>query len=202
MTYPNPDTKDAMTDPDRLILLGEIGAAHGIRGEVSIRTFTADPADIASYGPLSDKTGTRTFTIANLRVTAKSVVARFSGVDDRNAAEKLRNVGLYVRRSRLPAPPPDTYYHEDLVGLDAVDPEGHALGKVAAILNYGAGDLIEIARPGSGDTLLLPFTAAVVPTIDLAARRLIVMEPAYTSADETDEAGGQARTQAGDKEET
>ena len=191
-----------MTDPDRLILLGEIGAAHGIRGEVSIRTFTADPADIAAYGPLSDKTGARTFTIANLRVTAKSVIARFAGIEDRTAAEKLRNVGLYVRRSQLPAPPPGTYYHEDLIGLDAVDPEGRALGRVEAILNYGAGDLIEMARPGSRETLLLPFTAAVVPNIDLTARRLIVVEPDYTSAEEPDVTAGEAEPETGDEKET
>jgi 16S rRNA processing protein RimM len=173
-----------MTDPDRLILLGEIGAAHGIRGEVAVRTFTADPADIAAYGALSDKTGTRSFTITGLRVTAKAVVARFAGVNDRTAAEKLRNTGLYVRRSRLPAPEPGAYYHEDLVGLDAVGLDGTSLGRVAAVVNYGAGDLIEIARPGETDTLLVPFTDAAVPSVDLAARRMVVVPPAYGADDD------------------
>ena len=173
-----------MTDPDRLILLGEIGAAHGIRGEVAVRTFTADPVDIAAYGALSDKTGTRSFTITGLRVTAKAVVARFAGVNDRTAAEKLRNTGLYVRRSRLPAPEPGAYYHEDLVGLDAVGLDGTSLGRVAAVVNYGAGDLIEIARPGKTDTLLVPFTDAAVPSVDLAARRMVVVPPAYGADDD------------------
>lgn len=173
-----------MTDPDRLILLGEIGAAHGIRGEVSIRTFTGDPASIAAYGPLSDASGKRTFEIVAVRVTPKTVIARIKGVGDRTAAEKLRNIKLYVPRSRLPAPDDGSYYHEDLVGMAAVDEAGTAIGKVAAVLNYGAGDLIEIEIPGEKDTLLLPFTDACVPTVDVAANRIVVAMPDYTEAKE------------------
>ncbi len=180
-----------MIDPDRLILLGEIGAAHGIRGEVSIRTFTEDPADIAAYGPLSDKAGKRTFKIAGLRVTAKSVIARLHGVDDRTAAEKLRNTGLYVKRSQLPDLEPGEYYYEDLAGLAAVDAEGCGLGTVAGVVNYGAGDLVEISRPGERETLLVPFTKEAVPTVDLGAGRVTVVLPAFADDDsESDPADG------------
>lgn len=177
-----------MTDPDRLILLGEIGAAHGIRGEVSIRTFTEEPAAIAAYGPLSDSTGQRSFTIVGLRVTPKAIIARLAGIDDRTAAEKLRNTGLYVKRSRLPQPEAGSYYHEDLVGLATLDAEGRTWGRIAAIVNYGAGDLLEIERGGERETLLVPFTDATVPSIDLEARSAVVLPPAY-AADEDETAG-------------
>ena len=177
-----------MIDPDRLILLGEIGAAHGIRGEVSIRTFTEDPADIAAYGPLSDKSGARTFTIAGLRVTSKAVIARIKGVDDRTAAEKLRNTKLYVKRRRLPELEPGSFYHEDLAGLTAIDEAGGVLGTVAGVVNYGAGDLIEVARPGERDTLLVPFTNKAVPHIDLAAGIVTIIAPDFAEADGEPEA--------------
>lgn len=177
-----------MIDPDRLIQLGEFGAAHGIRGEISIRTFTADPEDIAAYGPLSDKSGHRTFTITSLRATPKGIIARLSGVDDRTAAEKLRNVGLYVKRSRLPPPEAGAYYHEDLIGMEAITEEGSSLGRITAVLNYGAGDIIEIAKSGETDSLLIPFTNAAVPTVDPDAKRIVVVLPdVVTVEDETQE---------------
>lgn len=177
-----------MIDPDRLILLGEIGAAHGIRGEVSIRTFTEDPADIAAYGPLSDKTGARTFTIAGLRVASKAVIAKLKGVDDRTTAEKLRNTKLYVKRSRLPEPEPGAFYHEDLAGLTASDAAGGVLGTVVGVVNYGAGDLIEISRPGERDTLLVPFTHQAVPNVDLSSGIVTIVVPNFTEADDEPEA--------------
>ncbi|OYW55826.1 MAG: hypothetical protein B7Y80_04365 [Hyphomicrobium sp. 32-62-53] len=172
-----------MIDPERLILLGEIGAAHGIKGEVSIRTFTEDPADIAAYGPLSDKAGKRTFKIAGLRVTAKAVIARLQGVDDRTAAEKLRNTGLYVKRGQLPDLEPGEYYYEDLAGLTAVDAQGSVLGTVAGVVNYGAGDLVEISRPGERETLLVPFTKEAVPAVDIETGRVTVVLPAFAEDD-------------------
>jgi 16S rRNA processing protein RimM len=175
-----------MIDPDRLILLGEIGSAHGIKGEVSIRTFTEDPADIATYGPLSDKTGKRTFRIAGLRVSAKAVIAKLHGVDDRTTAEMLRNTGLYVKRSRLPELEPGSYYYEDLAGLAAVDPAGEPLGMVAGVVNYGAGDLVEIVRPGERETLLVPFTKDAVPDVDLDGGRVTVRLPAYADGEDED----------------
>lgn len=171
-----------MAATSRNILLGEIGAAHGIKGEVSVRSFTENPADIARYGPLADAAGKRTFTLTSVRVTAKGVIARIAGIDDRTAAEKLRNIKLYVPRDRLPAPEEGAYYYEDLIGIEAVDDTGRSVGTVAAVVNYGAGDLIEIARPGEKETLLLPFTNACVPDVDLAARRLTIQLPDYTEA--------------------
>jgi 16S rRNA processing protein RimM len=172
-----------MIDPDRLILLGEIGSAHGIRGEVSIRTFTEVPADIAAYGPLKDKTGKRTFEITGLRVSGNAVIARLSGIEDRTAAEKLRNTGLYVKRGQLPEPEPGSFYHEDLAGLTAVDPVGSPIGTVVGVVNFGAGDLVEIRRPGERETLLIPFTNDTVPSVDLMAGRVSIVAPVYTNDD-------------------
>ena len=126
----------------RLILLGQIGAAHGIRGDVMIRTYTGEPAAIASYGTLTDKSGTKTFKIKVVRVTDKGVVARIDGVSDRNGAEALRNVELYIARNKLPKTDEAEFYHADLVGLQAIDEEGTVTGEVVAVQNFGAGDLI------------------------------------------------------------
>lgn len=173
-----------MPNPDRLILLGEIGSAHGIRGEVAIRTFTENPADIAAYGALSDKTGDRTFVIANVRVTSKAVIAKIRGIDDRTAAEKLRNIKLYIKRGRLPEPEAGAFYYEDLTGLKAVDQTGAELGTIAGVVNFGAGDLLEVARPGERETLLVPFTLDAVPSVDLASGTVSVVPPDFAEADE------------------
>jgi 16S rRNA processing protein RimM len=159
------------------ILLGRVAGAHGIRGEVLIRTFTERPEDIAAYGPLDDGAA-RTLRIEAARVTPKGVVARIAGVADRAAAEALKGTQLYVDRDRLPAPGEGTFYHADLIGLAAVDPEGRPLGEIVGVHNYGAGDLLELRLAGSGKTELVPFTEAVVPEIDLAARRVVVLLPA------------------------
>lgn len=161
--------------PPKRVLLARIGRAHGIRGEVHVETYTADPAAIADYGPLQDAEGRRTFEIANLRVGPKGVVARIAGVGDRTAAEALRGIELFVDRSRLPEPEAGEYYHTDLEGLSAVDRDGKPVGTVVGIANYGAGDLVEIRRPGARETELVPFTDAFVPEVDLAARRMVVV---------------------------
>jgi 16S rRNA processing protein RimM len=158
------------------ILLGRVAGAHGIRGEVLIRTFTERPEDIATYGPLDDGGG-RTFQIEAARVTPKGVVARIAGVADRDAAEALKGAQLYVDRDRLPAPGEGRFYHADLIGLAAVDPEGRPLGEIVGVHNYGAGDLLELRLAGSGKTELVAFTEAFVPEIDLAARRAVVLLP-------------------------
>jgi 16S rRNA processing protein RimM len=158
------------------VLLGRVAGAHGIRGEVLIRTFTERPEDIAAYGPLDDGSG-RTFRIEAARVTSKGVVARIAGIADRDAAEALKGAQLYVERDRLPAPDEGRFYHADLIGLAAVDPEGRPLGEIVGVHNYGAGDLLELRLAGSGKTELVPFTEAFVPEIDLAARRVVVLLP-------------------------
>jgi 16S rRNA processing protein RimM len=159
------------------VLLGQVTGAHGIRGEVLIRTYTAAPEGIAAYGPLSDAAGARQFRIAVVRVTAKGVVARIGGVADRTAAEALRGTALYVGRDRLPAAAEGEFYHADLIGLAAVAPDGGAIGEVVAVQNFGGGDLIEVRIAGSGATELVPFTDAFVPEVDLDGRRIVVVLP-------------------------
>ncbi|MGE5265760.1 MAG: ribosome maturation factor RimM [Deltaproteobacteria bacterium] len=176
-----------MIDPDRLILLGEIGSAHGIRGEVTVRCFTQEPKSIAGYGPLTDKDGQRTFIITGLRVTPKAIIAKFAGVDDRTAAERLRNVRLFVKRSRLPDPEPGSFYYEDLAGLAAIDADGRVLGTVIGVANYGAGDLLEIAGPDGRETFFVPFTEETVPAVDLQAGRATICLPVYAEDDADDD---------------
>jgi 16S rRNA processing protein RimM len=169
------------------ILLGAITGAHGIKGEVVIKTFTAAPDDIGAYGALSDENGTRSFEIESLRVTAKGVLARLSGVNDRTAAEALRGVALYVPRDRLPKVEDAEYYHADLVGLAAVDADGKSIGTIIAVENFGAGDLLEIRRDGQKDTDYVPFTDACVPEVDLAQRRVVIVMPVMVGDKEPDE---------------
>jgi 16S rRNA processing protein RimM len=135
------------------------------------------PEDIGAYGPLSDETGSRRFTIERMRVTAKGVVARLADIDDRNAAEALKGTDLYVERDRLPPAAEGEFYHADLVGLAAVAADGSRIGEVVAVQNHGAGDLLEIRLAGSPGTELVPFTDAFVPEVDLAAGQVVVVLP-------------------------
>jgi 16S rRNA processing protein RimM len=166
------------------ICVGRIGAAHGTRGEVKLWSFTADPMTVADYGALETKDGKRKFEIEMLRPAKDFLVARFAGIADRTAAEELRNLDLYVARERLPPPEADEYYHADLIGLAVVDGSGATLGSVAAIHNFGAGDLIEVKPPLGGATFMLPFTEAVVPVVDVAGGQIVVEPPAGTFRDE------------------
>ena len=169
---------------DRLILLGQITGAHGIRGDVILRTFTADPADIAAYGPLTDASGARPLALSVVRVSDKGVVARVKGVADRNAAEALKGRELFVARSKLPKADEAEYYHADLIGLKAVTPEGVEIGRVIAVQNFGAGDLLEIKMSGGKDAEFIPFTDACVPDVDIAAGRVTVVPPVMTGEPE------------------
>jgi 16S rRNA processing protein RimM len=171
------------------ILLGRIAGAHGIRGEVLIHTYTEAPENIGAYGALSDASGERQFKIKVVRVTPKGVIARVAGVADRNAAEALKGVELFVDRARLPAAADGEFYYADLVGLTAVNAEGGTVGKVVAVHNFGAGDLLEIRLTGSSKTELVPFRDAFVPEVDLAARRVVVVLPSAAQGDTQEEAG-------------
>jgi 16S rRNA processing protein RimM len=163
------------------IRVARIGAAHGIRGEVNLWSFTEDPMAVAHYGPLETADGARCFEIEAARPAKDHLVARIAGVGDRNAAEKLRNIDLFVPRERLPPiEEADTFYHADLVGLAAISENGAALGTVVAIHNFGAGDLIEIEPAAGGEPLLLPFNETTVPTIDLKVGRIVIVPPAVT----------------------
>jgi 16S rRNA processing protein RimM len=160
------------------ICVAQIGAAHGIRGEVRLRSFTEDPAAIAHYGPLESEDGTQRFTIEALRPAKDHFVARLAGVGDRDAAERLTNVKLYVSRDRLPpVEDDDTFYQSDLIGLAAVTPDGAPLGTVKAIHNFGAGDIVEIAPGNGGAALMVPFTADAVPEVNVGGGRIVVVPP-------------------------
>jgi 16S rRNA processing protein RimM len=158
------------------ICVARIGAAHGVRGAVKLWTFTEDPLAVKRYGPLMTKDGARQFEVTQVREAKGHLVATLKGVATREDAERLNGVELYVAREKLPATEEDEYYHADLIGLAAVNAANEPLGRVIAIHNFGAGDIIEIAPP-HGATLLLPFTNAVVPTVDVAGGRVIVELP-------------------------
>jgi len=164
------------------ICVARIGAAHGVRGAVKLWTFTEDPLAVQTYGPLITKDGSRQFEVASAREAKGHLVATLKGVATREEAERLNGIELYVARDKLPATDDDEYYHADLIGLAAVTAGGAPLGRVIAIHNFGAGDIIEIAPP-HGPTLLLPFTNAVVPTVDLAAGRVVIELPEEIEGD-------------------
>jgi 16S rRNA processing protein RimM len=160
------------------IQLGVIGRAHGVRGLVKVTSHTADPADLTAYGPLSDAQG----RVYALRWVAEGVAEVSRVVDgvaekvaDRTQAEKLTNTRLFIDRAALPPADADEYYLTDLIGLTAVDSAGHVFGTVSVVHDYGAGASFEIV--GAGAPLLVPFTAACVPTVDLAGGRLVVVMP-------------------------
>jgi 16S rRNA processing protein RimM len=158
------------------VCVARIGAAHGVRGAVKLWTFTEDPLAVQRYGPLMTKDGTRQFEVTHVREAKDHLVATLKGVATRDEAQRLNGLELYVPREKLPDTDDDEYYHADLIGLAAVTTADQPLGHVVAIHNFGAGDIIEIAPP-KGATLLLPFTNAVVPTVDLAGGRVVIELP-------------------------
>ncbi|SDG36330.1 ribosome maturation factor RimM [Roseospirillum parvum] len=167
--------------PGRL-LLGVVTGPHGVKGQVRLKSFTAEPADIAAYGPLATADGRR-FTVAVTGRAKGVVLARLSGIDDRTAAEALKGTELWLERDSLPAPEDDeTFYHADLIGLAVEDTGGRALGAVTAVHDFGAGDVLEIK--GAAGELMVPFTRAAVPTVDLAGGRLVVDPPEEELAEE------------------
>jgi 16S rRNA processing protein RimM len=174
--------------PPAQICVARIGAAHGVRGAVKLWTFTEDPFAIEAYGPLVTKDGARQFELTSAREAKGHLVATLKGVATREDAERLNGVELYVAREKLPATEKDEYYHADLIGLAAVDSANAPLGRVIAIHNFGAGNIIEIAPP-QGTTLLLPFTNAVVPTVDLAGGRVVIELPEEIEGDTPESAG-------------
>ena len=148
-----------------------------MRGEVRLKSFTANPEDIASYAPLETKDGTRAFSVKITRQIKNGLAARLSGVTNKEDADALRGTQLFVPRDRLPSLPDDEFYHADLIGLTVTDTGGTPLGKVLAIHNNGADDLLELSAPGLKQSVLLPFTKAVVPTVDLAQGRIVADPP-------------------------
>lgn len=170
MTRPN-------SGRDARVCVAQIGAAHGLKGKVRLRSFTQEPGDFATYGPLETEDGTRRLKVEETRFDKDHFVAKFEEIDDRNAAEALRNVNLYVAREMLPdVEGDDTFYCADLVGLSAITRDKTNFGEVIAVRNFGAGDILEIRR-GDGSTYLLPFTESAVPEIDLAGGMIVVDPP-------------------------
>ena len=167
------------------VCVARIGAAHGVRGAVRLWTFTEDPFAVKEYGPLSTKDGARQFEIANVRAAKDHLVATFEGVATRNDAEKLNGIELYIPREKLPETDDGEYYYADLIGLAAVDAANEPIGRVIAIHNFGAGDIIEIAPP-KGTTMLLPFTNAVVPTVDIEGGRVVIELPQEIEGEDAD----------------
>lgn len=165
------------------ICVARIGAAHGVRGAVKLWTFTEDPLAVKQYGPLTTKDGARQFEVTHVREARDHLVATLKGIATREDAERLNGVELYIARDRLPETDDDEYYHADLIGLAAVNAADEPLGRVIAIHNFGAGDIIEIA-PAKGATMLLPFTNAVVPTVDLAGGRVVIELPQEIEGDD------------------
>ena len=163
------------------ICVAQIGGAHGIRGEVKLKSFTADPLAVKDYGVLESEDGAASFEIEALRPAKGYLVARLRGVRDRNAAEQLTNLRLFVPRERLPPPAADEFYHADLIGLAAVTAAGVEVGTVVAVHNFGAGDILELRPPAGGTTMMLPFTDAFVPRIDIAGGRIVVDPPEEAS---------------------
>lgn len=157
------------------ICVGAIAGAFGVKGELRLKSFTAEAADIANYGPLTTEDGSRSFAVTLTRPISGGLGARLSGVQTREDAEALKGVTLWAPRDALPSLPDDEFYHADLIGLEVVDTGGKTLGRVRAIFDHGAGDILEVV--GGKDLLLLPFTRAVVPTVDLTAGRIVADPP-------------------------
>ena len=165
-----------MTGAPKRVCLGIVTGPHGVQGAVRIKSFTEEPEDVARYGPLTDETGVRRFELRLIGAAKGVVVARLSGIVDRNQAEALRGLRLYLPRSALPQTEDEEYYHADLIGLEAVLGDGTPVGQVRAIHDFGAGDTLELARPGA-PPVMVPFTRAVVPSVELAAGRLVLDPP-------------------------
>ena len=159
------------------VCIAQIGAAHGVRGEVRLKAFTENPLSVMRYGALESEDGKQSFEIEAARPAKDMLVVRLKGVADRNAAEALANVRLYVERSRLPKPADDEFYVADLVGLAVETTKGEAFGTVKAVHNFGAGDLLEIELAAGGATIVLPFNETAVPRVDIAGCKIVVEPP-------------------------
>ncbi len=159
------------------ILLAQIVGAHGIRGDVTARVYADDPDNLKRYGQLTDKSGLNTYVVTSVRMGTKGAILHLKGVSDRNDAEALRGVELYVARAKLPDADEGAYYHADLIGLAAVSADGQRMGSIIAVQNFGAGDLLEISVPGERETLLIPFRDQFVPEVDIKGGTVVIVPP-------------------------
>lgn len=164
-------------EPKDLILIGRIVGVRGVQGDIRIKSFTSAPEDIGSYGPFYDASGQRSFTVTVLGASKGVVIGHIEGIENRTEAEALKGMDLYVPREALPAiEEEDSFYQVDLIGLTAEDEDGNILGSVSAVHDYGAGDILEIAREGEED-LLVPFTKEAVPEVDIGGGRIVCKPP-------------------------
>ena len=164
-----------------LVCVGAIAGSFGVKGEVRLKSFCAEPAAISIYAPLSDESG-NSYDVKITRTIKNGLAARLSDVSSKEAADALKGTRLFAPRDRLPELDDDEFYHADLLGMAVLDTGGTKLGSVKAVLNHGAGDLLEV-NTGQG-VVLLPFSLAVVPTVDLAGRRIVVDPPDGTFSDD------------------
>ncbi|MBM7066234.1 ribosome maturation factor RimM [Actibacterium sp. 188UL27-1] len=165
-----------MTDKD-LICVAAIAGSYGVRGEARLKSFCAIPEDVANYGALTSEDGAKSYTLTITRKVKNGFSARLSGVNTKEEADALKGLRLYADRSVLPDLPDDEFYHTDLIGLEVLDTGGISLGKIRAVHDHGAGDLLEVFGPGLKSTVLLPFTREIVPTVDLTTGRVIADPP-------------------------
>lgn len=172
------------------VCVGAIVGAHGVRGAVRVKSLTERAVDIAAYGPVEDDSGRRRF---DLKVTGEAkglVVAQIVGIADRTAAEGLKGVRLYVSREVLPETQEDEFLYADLVGLRAEAEDGSAVGVVRGVADFGAGEVLDIVRPGQ-PSVWVPFTKAAVPVVDVPGGRLVVIPPSYAPDEDEDGSDGE-----------
>ena len=162
---------------DELICVGAIGGAYGVQGEVRLKSFCAIPSDIADYSPLLNEDGSQTYSLTLTRPIKNGFAGRVTGIATKEQADALKGQQLFARRDQLPSLPDDEFYHADLMGLEVVDTGGDILGHVKSVQNHGAGDLLELHGPKLANTVLLPFTREIVPTVDLEAGRIVADPP-------------------------
>lgn len=168
---------------DRLLLIGRVAGAFGVRGEVRITTYTEDPMALARYRALSRKDGATALTVLSARPTKGGIIARTKEIESKEQADALRGLELYIPRGLLPPPEEDEFYHADLVGLAVESPDGEPIGRVKAVQDFGAGDLLEIIPAAGGATWWLPFTREAVPEVRIAEGKLIAVPPAMTEGE-------------------
>ena len=167
-------TKSQQQSPASLICVGEITSAHGIKGALKLKVFTANAEDITAYGALVDEQG-KTYDLSIVRlVSGDSLIAMLKGIDNRTAAEALRGIKLYISRTQLPEPEEDEYYHTDLIGMTVESTDGELVGTIKSVQNHGAGDFLEIMT-STGAMITIPFTKEAVPQVRLSDRKVIVI---------------------------
>lgn len=165
------------------VCVGAIVGAHGVRGQVRVKSFTAVATDVASYGPVKTEDGTKTFKLKVMGEAKGLVLIKLDGVDDRNAAEAMRGTRLYIPRERLPELEEDEFLYSDLTGLAVEGMDGAVLGTVKGVADFGAGELLDIVLAGGG-SMMVPFTKAAVPVVDMANKRLVVDPPAFVERED------------------